>query len=65
MADPIKPSFKSVNFLLTEQEFKLIKVYTAYRGITIRDLVSGMMRAWLAENDQEIRATVNSNSLSE
>lgn len=55
---PISKSFKSINFILPENEFKVIKLYSACSGVTIRDLVSGVMRDWMESNRDNIEKIV-------
>lgn len=54
----VHKSFKSINFVLPENEFKVIKIYSACSGVTIRDLVSGIMKDWMESNRENIEKIV-------
>jgi len=53
-----KQSLKSINFLLNENEFQVIKVYTACSGVTIRDLISTVVKDWIKENKESIEHAI-------
>jgi len=53
-----KQSLKSINFLLNENEFQVIKVYTACSGVTIRDLISTVVKDWIKENRESIEHAI-------
>lgn len=63
---PPQRPLKSVNFLMSEEEFKIVKVYATCKSITIRDLVGGIIRDWMKENRETIEKLVGkvSNGLS-
>jgi len=51
-------SFKSVNFLLSEQELQVLKVYAACSSVPMRDLISGVMRDWMESNRENIERVI-------
>jgi len=51
-------TLKSINILLSEQELQVLKVYAACSSVTMRDLVTGVMRDWMESNRETIERVI-------